>query len=137
MNGKAEFIVNHRAMRYKTIDVTGDDAAIVLQKVGEYLGSDTSRCSVRLRCEKKDIATEMFRRLTELFPYCRFEYISPKVVKKVEATVDLSKPASRLPTLTEANIVDELMKDMVKEYDDLEYDLERELAEKLLNAVTQ
>lgn len=137
INGKPHFIVNHRAMRYKTIDVIGDDAAIVLQKVAEYLGDDRNKCSVRLLCEKKDVATEMFRRLTDIFPFCRFEYKSPKVAKKVEVTVDLTKPAARLPTLTEANIVDELMKEMATKYSDLDYDGSRALAEKLLHAVTQ
>lgn len=106
---KPTFIINHHAPRYKTIDCHQLGADEVLAKVASYIGDDFSDCHIQLSCNKSDVATSLFRRLTDIYPFCRFSYKTS--TKKSKSTiVDMKKPVMQFPKLTKENLEIEWVK---------------------------
>lgn len=118
LKGVPKFIENKGAMRYKTLDVSGRTADIVVNDVHNYLAADTTHCSIRLQCTKEDVAFGMYRRLTQLYPYVRFEYINSSKSKKNNTVNIVNKPKLNLPKLTRENLKSEWLSEISARYPD-------------------
>lgn len=112
MKGVPKFIENVGAMRYKTLEVSDRTADIVINDVDNYLSGDTTPCSIRLQCSKEDVAFGMYRRLIQLYPYVRFEYINSSKAKKKNTTTTVNKPKLDLPKLTKDNLKSEWLSEI-------------------------
>ena len=117
IKGQPKFIVNKRAMRYKTLNVIGMAADSVIATVADYLHEDTSPCSVLLSCNKGDAATSLYRRLSDMFPFCRFEFKTHSQ-KKNASIIESTRRHTKLPKLTKENLAAEWLKCLAEEHPD-------------------
>lgn len=108
MRGEPVFIKNHGAMRYTTLDVQGLAPEEVLVHVGKELGDNRSPGNIRLTCKKGDVAGDMRRRLTDIFPFIRFTVDRISDDKKKITVEEATKQMRQLPILTRDNILDEI-----------------------------
>lgn len=109
LNGDVKFVKNYGAMRYVTLDVQGLSPENVLATVAKELGEDRSQGNIRLICKKGDVASDMRRRLTDIFPFIRFTVDRVSDDKKKITVEEATKQLRQLPILTRDNILDEII----------------------------
>lgn len=108
MRGDVQFVKNHGAMRYTTLDVQGLAPEEVLAAVAREVGDDRSPGNIRLTCKRGDVAGDMRRRLTDIFPFIRFTVERLSEDKKKITVEEATKQMRQLPILTRDNILDEI-----------------------------
>lgn len=108
MHGDIQFVKNYGAMRYTTLDVRGLAPEHVLATVAKEVGDDRSQGNIRLTCAKGDVASDMRRRLGDIYPFIRFTVDRVSDDKKKITVEEATKQMRQLPILTRDNILDEI-----------------------------
>lgn len=120
--GKVRFVENKGAMKYTTLDVSGDDADIVIEKVIKVLNNSEKECRIRLVCGKDSVAYGMQRRLETRFHFVKFTFQVPKV-KKDKPVPEFNQTTGELqlfPKLTIDNMEEAILKELAAFPDQLE-----------------
>lgn len=113
MKGNIEFIPNHGAMRYITLDVTGMTSDEILALVEKRLEGSHDKCKVRMLANSEDEAFGLVRRLTNAFPFGEFDVKRlDKVKQRKERAEARSNRTQSLPVLTRENLLEELSKEI-------------------------
>lgn len=133
--GHIEFIPNHGAMRYITLEVPGMSADEIMDIVEQRLKGNEDIFQIRLLANVGDIAFGITKRLTSMYPHGRFDVANiDKPNKRRERTVLRENRTQGLPTLTKGNLFDEWCKE-IKLLNPDRYDHCEKLAEIVINAV--
>lgn len=135
IKGDIQFIPNLGAMRYITLEVPGFQADEIMDLVEQRLKGNDDIFQIRLLANTGDVAFGITKRLNSMYPHGRFDVANiDKASKKRERITMRETKASALPTLTKANLAEELNREIMAVAPD-RYDQCVKLAEVAINAV--
>lgn len=136
INGKIKFVENKGAMKYFKVDAVGKELIDIVDEINSRLddSNEHDKFRVLLLANKGDVAFELTKRLSELYPNGTFDIQNvEKRKKQAERKVIRNRRNMELPVLTRENLLDELINELKVRNPDIVEDCIR-VSENIINA---